>query len=46
MRLRVLLTILLFKQIGLEESLIRQMWTAATNRSQLADAVRNNYERF
>jgi hypothetical protein len=46
LRLRVLLTILLFKQIGIDESLIREMWTRKDNWSQLAIAVRTKYAYF
>jgi hypothetical protein len=42
-RLRVLLTIVLFREIGLEESLIRQIWENPNNASPLAQAVRGNY---
>jgi hypothetical protein len=45
-RLRVLLTIVLFREIGLEESLIRQIWAKPDNISQLATAVRNKYQPF
>jgi hypothetical protein len=42
-RLRVLLTIVLFREIGLEESLVRQIWVSGTNASPLAEAVRRKY---
>jgi hypothetical protein len=42
-RLRVLLTIILFREIGLEESLVRQIWANPNNASPLAQAVRSKY---
>jgi hypothetical protein len=46
LRLRVLLTIVLLKEIDLEESLIRQIWENVQNHSQLADAVRSAYTMY
>jgi hypothetical protein len=42
-RLRVLLTIVLFRDIGLEESLIRQILANPSNASPLAQAVQGKY---
>jgi hypothetical protein len=42
-RLRVLLTIILFKELGLEESVIRHIWLYSANSSPLARAVKSKY---
>jgi hypothetical protein len=43
LRLRVLLTVVLFKEIGLEEALIREIWTRPDNVSKLARVVQTKY---